>query len=246
MLGISVALPEEKNTLGKTKKYSGKIDQLSDQSLIVVSGTGPENAREAALLLLDHGITALVSWGCAAALDDALQPGDLIIPEQLKSTSGERYLADPPWHNRLVTHLSSKIKVHNEAIIQSEGLVTTASEKSRLFYSEKAIAVDMESFALAQLASETKLPFLSVRAIADPASMPLPQSVIQAINPQGGIALSVVLKNLAGKPSEITTLIQLGLHFHAAQKTLKRVRKLAPTLYFPPEVSTPEPARSNL
>jgi len=237
VLGIIVALPEEKNTLGKAKEYSREIVQLSDQSLIAVSGAGPENARKAAMLLLDQGITALLSWGCAAALDGALQPGDLIIPERLQSTSGEWHSTDPSWHNRLVEHLSSHIKVHDGAIVESERLVTTASEKFRLFHSEKAIAVDMESFALARLANETKLPFLSIRAIADPASMPLPQSVIHAMNSKGSVELSVLLKNLVRKPSEVTALIRLGLHFRAAQRTLKHVRRLAPTLCCPQEAS---------
>ena len=79
----------------------------------------------------------------------------------------------------------------------------------------------MESIAIAQIARQHNVPFLAIRAIADPVDMSLPQTVIQALNSEGDVVLSRLLSYLARHPSELTRLVKLGRHFNAAQKTLK-------------------------
>ena len=50
---------------------------------ISLSGTGPNNASDAAQKLISHGADRLISWGCAGALSTQLKPGHLIIATQL-------------------------------------------------------------------------------------------------------------------------------------------------------------------
>ena len=83
----------------------------------------------------------------------------------------------------------------------------------------------MESFAIAKVAQAHSLPFLPVRAIADPRTMDLPKAVSHGLNDQGEVELSKLLLYLLWHPTELPGLIALGLHFSAAQKTLKEVAK---------------------
>jgi adenosylhomocysteine nucleosidase len=64
---------------------------------------------------------------------------------------------------------------------------------------------------------------VAIRAIADPASMNLPNAISHSLNNNGQVVLARLLKYLISHPWEIPSLIKLGLHFNAAQKTLKTV-----------------------
>ena len=83
----------------------------------------------------------------------------------------------------------------------------------------------MESIAIAKVAHKYDLPFVAVRAIADPLSKDLPKAVSHALNDQGEIVIGKLLSFLLLHPGELPSLIKLGLHFQAAKKTLKLVAK---------------------
>ena len=81
----------------------------------------------------------------------------------------------------------------------------------------------MESAAVAKVAKLHGLPFLAIRAIADPLDMDLPKAVSHALGAEGEVILSKLLLYLLLHPSELPGLLKLGLHFNAARKSLKRV-----------------------
>jgi hypothetical protein len=83
----------------------------------------------------------------------------------------------------------------------------------------------MESVAIAKVAKAHALPFLAIRAIADPVTMDLPVAVSHAFNQQGDVELGKLLRFLLTHPLELKGLITLGQHFSAAKKTLSFVAK---------------------
>lgn len=192
-----------------------------------VSGAGPKAAEKGAYKLLDDGVSALVSWGCCAALDPTLKPGDLILPDRLIAEDGSVFIADPQWIEAIKQTLSGEIKVHAGSLLESSRIITQASEKKQLFQSTQAVALDMESAALARVAKATLTPFIAIRVIVDPASMDLADSVLIAMDERGEVDALKVLTHALKHPKELLSLPLLGLHFNRAMKTLKDVAKQA-------------------
>jgi len=115
------------------------------------------------------------------------------------------------------------MKVTTGRLTESIGIVSSSREKQQLQLITEAVALDMESIAIAKTAKHKALPFLAIRAIVDPANMDLPRAVSYAANEDGDISLTRLLLFLALHPAELPGLIRLGLYFNAAKNTLKRV-----------------------
>jgi adenosylhomocysteine nucleosidase len=226
VLGIIVSLPWELRSLTREKIEVGECRAIADNTLVAVSGMGAERAYTAGSVLVSKGITALLSWGCAAALDDGLNAGMLLLPEQIIGASGEIYHADAEWHNRLYQTLQSKVRVRTDALVESNTIVKTSAEKRALAKRAQAAATDMESAAQARLAEKSRLRFVAIRAIVDTTSTEIPSSVFQALGAQGHVNLWKLLTNACLRPADWIMILQLGIQFNGAQRTLKKTRKL--------------------
>lgn len=225
--GIIVALPNEISSLSNKKIPKGDCAFINNTTLLACSGTGPKNAAKASQLLIDKGAERLISWGCATALKSGLQPGDLVVPQILISeeqTTTSRLHINSVWLENILTHLSA-LSPHTGSLAESNHMVTKSLEKELIYKQTKAIALDMESIAIAQIASQNNCPVLVIRCIADPANMDLPKAVSYAHNAQGDIILTKLLYFLLSHPNELPSLIKLGLHFNAAKNKLKLVAK---------------------
>jgi len=128
-------------------------------------------------------------------------------------------------------------------LLESPHFVPGPPEKRELGAATGAIAVDMESAAIAAVAAAHGLPFLAVRTIADPLSMRLPEAVTVALNPRGDVRLGTLLSHVLQNPPEMFELVRLGRAFGAAVTTLRRVRRLsgADCCFASPGVEVPRP-----
>lgn len=221
-LGIVVALSEELSTLSSARLARGEVLSIHPSVKVCLSGAGHNNACSAAQTLINQGATKLISWGCAAALDPQLKPGDLIIADQVITPNGT--IASPhAWINDIQALLPEQLAVSHAKLASHFGLISSSSDKIRLNAETSAAALDMESAGVATTAQEANLAFIAIRAIADPSAMSLPNAISKALNPDGEVELSVLLKHIIVHPLEIFALIKLGLHFQAARKTLTKV-----------------------
>jgi adenosylhomocysteine nucleosidase len=226
MLGIVVSLPRELKGLTRQRIPVGTWRAITNNTLVALSGMGAERAHRAGAVLVSQGAKALLSWGCAAALDDRISPGCLIIPERIIGASGEIHKVDTEWHQRLCKTLEHEHPVHTEALVESDAIMKTAAEKRALAKRTQAAATDMESAAQARLAQEHKLPFVALRAIVDTVSTDIPENVLKALDPQGNVSVWKLLASSCLAPADWMKLVQLGIQFSAAQRTLKKTRKL--------------------
>jgi adenosylhomocysteine nucleosidase len=224
--GIVVALPEELTTLTSKKIDKGRCHFLGDKLLIAYSGAGFPNAQSAAELLVNEGATQLISWGCAAALSASLKPGDLILADELIDAEGCRdakFCVSTDWHNYTKDMLMPFVGVHTGRLAESRSIVSSSTKKKQLHSTTDAVALDMESIAIARVAWDHALPFLAIRVIADPVDMNLPPAVNYSLNDRGEVVLGKLLLFLFLHPAELPGLIKLGLYFNAAKKTLKSI-----------------------
>jgi adenosylhomocysteine nucleosidase len=228
IIGIVVALPEELTTLTDKHVGKGHCVFIAKQILVVYSGAGYQNAHAAAELLIAKGATHLVSWGCAAGLAKYLKAGDLVLPDTVIDGDNARIAVNTEWQKHCIQLLSISREVHTGSLLTTEQLVTSSKDKKQLNLKTGAVALDMESAAIAKVAQQRGLSFLVVRAIADSVNANLPQAVTHALNAQGDIELKKLVLFLALHPYELSGLIKLGLHFRAAKKTLQQVATQLP------------------
>jgi len=222
--GIIIALADEVSSLTSKKVNKGDCIFINEHTLLCCSGAGPKNAATASQLLIDRGAERLISWGCAAALAPQLKPGDLVLPEQLYSESKQQLAIDSGWLIHIKQSLSA-LKPNSGALAESSVIVAESAEKKKIYQQSKAVALDMESIAVAKIAKQQNMPVMVIRCIADPVDMSLPKAVSYALNKQGDVVLSKLLWFLLTHPFELPGLIKLGLHFNAAKNKLKLVAK---------------------
>ncbi|WP_262967142.1 phosphorylase family protein [Methylobacter psychrophilus] len=228
--GIVVALPEELATLTSKKISKGHCLFIADKLLVAYSGTGPINAGLAAELLAAKGAGRLISWGCAAALSASLKPGDLILADKLIDAGNCEMAVNTDWHSEIKNRLAKFMVIHSGALVESISIVSSSTDKKQLHSITGAVALDMESIAIAKVASQHALPFITIRAIVDPVIMNLPLAINYSLNNSGDIMLGKLLLFLLLHPAELPGLIKLGLHFNAAKKTLKLVASYMGTI----------------
>jgi len=230
-LGVVAALPGEGRCLAGRPVSLNYIHDLSGGTLLTLSGVGPDRARRAAEALLEKGCTALLSWGCAGGLADQVRPGHLLLPEIIKSAEGSEYNVDSMWHGRLVKGLSSRFATHEGTLVAAGKMLSTSSDKKGLHMKTGAIGVDMESAAIAALATETGVPFAVIRAVADDAASGIPACVGNSMDSGGQVLMSRLMACLALRPWQWPTLVRLGRQFSKAKVTLSSVaRRLGPGL----------------
>jgi adenosylhomocysteine nucleosidase len=232
--GIIAALPAEGRCLTKQNLYPGGNAYLSGSLYLQLSGIGPERARRAAEILLSAGAKALISWGVAGGLAPHLKSGTLLLPEQVQLIRGEEYHPDSRWRQRIMNRLDAKLPFSSAALCHTETILSSPEEKNHLYYQTQCAAVDMESAAVAKAAAHAGVPFLIIRAVADPAQTALPASALRALNAEGRLQWFTLLANLFKHPKDILSLWQLAEHFRAASATLQAVvTYVGPTLLAP-------------
>ncbi|HUF72012.1 MAG TPA: phosphorylase [Gammaproteobacteria bacterium] len=191
---------------------------------IYVSGPGGDRARAASREAIEAGAQALIAFGLAGGLVPAATPGTLVLPVSIRSEAGE-WRVDVPWHDRLTRVLAPRHRVIEGAIFSSPEVVTTRDAKAALAARTGAVAVDMESAAIASAAAEAGLPFVAVRAIADGPEDALPDNVAALVTLDGRTRYSGLLGYLAA-PRRLRLLIQLARRSRRARSELERVARV--------------------
>lgn len=221
--GILVALPEELLTLTKSTLKQGECTTVAKNLLVSLSGSGNENAKIATQSLIAKGASRLISWGCAGALAPHLKAGDLVIPTSILTDNHTLLATQANWSKQIINTLESSIKCYNGVLFASSTIITLARDKAEQYQQTGALAVDMESGALAHIAQQENIPFVAIRSIADPANLNLPGAISHAMTAKGVISIPNLMLYLCSHPAEIPRLIRLGLHFNTASKSLKIV-----------------------
>jgi adenosylhomocysteine nucleosidase len=187
-------------------------------SNILCSGGRPEIAANQAHALIAAGANTLMSFGVAGGLSSKLRPGSLVIADQV-ITEYDRYPA--------LSTCASVLKAHVGAVYGSWSIVASATEKREIRQRTGALAVDMESGPVARVAMEAGVPFIALRAIADPSGHGLPLAALLALDEQGRPNLSAVFWSILTNPGQIPDLIRTG---NETRKALKRLRGAADRL----------------
>jgi len=226
VLGIIIPLPAECQSLYRHRVQIGTTFLLRPSIAVKISGMGPQRAVTAAQALQKEGASAILNWGCAAALADNLMPGQLLLPETLITRERDALKVDETWRKRIQNTLAGSFTCRSEPLAASDEILATPAAKRELHAATGAAAADMESTALARWAEAQKIPFVALRAIADHTESRIPEAVLTATDDTGGIALPRLLNHLLRHPTQIFALLALGRQFSAARTSLTAAGKL--------------------
>jgi adenosylhomocysteine nucleosidase len=227
--GILTALPAEARTLlGRQRSRGLPLETVlpCGPHRLLVCGMGLDPAAAGAQALLRAGARSLVSWGCAGAIDPALRPGTLVLPARVIAESGT-YETDAGWRGRIATAVGGREPVDAGPLLSSRTVLLDRRSRQQARERSGASAIDMESAAVAAAAQAAGVPFLAVRAIADPATHDLPAFLPAITDAYGRPRLGRLARELLREPSALPGLLRLQRAFGRALATLRRVAAVA-------------------
>ena len=186
-IGLIVALSKEltlfanmitdfsEQTFGGNRFLCGKY---ADKDIVAtVSGMGKVNAALSAAFLINHfKVDMILNIGVSGGLDSTLNIGDFVLGEDIvyhDVWSGEGYpygqVQDMPLYYHSASDLAEKCPPYRRGLLCcGDKFITSETELNAIKASfPKALAVDMESAAIAQTCYIQQIPFLCVRQISD-------------------------------------------------------------------------------
>jgi adenosylhomocysteine nucleosidase len=221
-VAVIAALALERVGLDATPRGAVLID-------VHQSGPGPARARAAARAAVAAGAKALVAWGLAGGLVASVRPGDVVLPERGLARGEAGWRAHQRWHAALERALGATFNVHTGPLVSVTEVLASPLAKRVAAESCGAVAVDMESAAVAAVASDAGIPYVALRIVADGSTDSLPDDISKWIDASGRRRLRPLLGTVVA-PAQWPTLLRLASRQRAARRTLEAVaQRLVPS-----------------
>jgi adenosylhomocysteine nucleosidase len=213
-IGIACALPIEIGAFldrcERVRKYSGgdftfRGGVYGDIRIAIVqTGVGFERARRATQAIVDaHTPKWILSCGFSGALLPEMAVGNIVLANSIVDTHGHEFSFD------LGMPEDRDKGLYVGRFVTADGIVRTVEDKRALHEEHAAIAVDMESLAVAQVCRDTKTRFMSVRAISDDMSADLPPEVLSVLGSTGTQRLGAALGAVWKRPGSVKDMWNL-------------------------------------
>jgi hopanoid-associated phosphorylase len=207
----------------------------SGPGVVVVCGGNRDRFVDELTRAASAGCRGIISFGIAGGLSSALRPGALVVASEVIS-NGQRIATTPRWSQAILRFHPDAI---HAPIAGSDALITLSSAKFALGANTDAVAVDMESHVAGRVAAAHGLPFVAIRAVADPVHRTLPQAAFGAVSDDGHTDVRAVVRSLAREPRQFVGLMRLGLDARRAQSALRDSRRLLGEFFSLPELGEP-------
>jgi adenosylhomocysteine nucleosidase len=140
-----------------------------------ISGAGGGAAAKATSAVIDgHLPHWVISAGFAGSLVETLAPLDILLADSLVDRAGHQLTVDIQYdaHQR-----PQAPRIVTGRLLSVDRIVRTAEEKRQLFEEYGAMAVEMESYAVAMECERRQMRFLAVRVVSDGVDAQLPEDV---------------------------------------------------------------------
>ena len=213
--------------------------------LVTFAAAGsPERAQARALgWIADGRVRALMSFGLCGGLDPSVAPGTVLVAHRIVLPEGRSLQFDARWAQAIAARIPDARIV---PLLGADAAATTVAEKSALFARHAVPALDMESRGVAEAAHEAGVPFVALRAVADPAERSLPPVAVDAINAHGRLRPFRVLLGLLRRPRDIGALFALATDARRAYQALAGAKTGVFAHELVPHAAIPAPAPARL
>lgn len=205
--------------------------------VVITGGIGPRRTRQVVEDFRQTPFSAVLSVGCAGALQPDLCSGQLVLAPDIRmfAADSESQLDCFPVHPDFLAQARSvasqaSILLAEGPLFTSRRVLLTMEEKKQQGARTEAIAVEMESGVHAAFAQTRQLPFLALRVILDPVGMSLP--AIKGLTTQeGNVRPLKALSYVVTQPRSLPLLLELRrVRAMAAQTITTLCRALLPVL----------------
>lgn len=225
--GVVVAMASEARALAGRTVAPLSFFPVGEFGLGYLAGIGPERAKHGANALVAQGVGALMSWGIAGGLHASVPAGHVLLPQAVLGADRQSFASNAHWRRALVVEFEGICDFADGLLIQSDVLVAAPAAKHALHRRSGALAVDMESCAIAHAAFAAELPFLAVRVVADECDDEVPGIVVGLNDPWGRVRPLRLLRRLLAGPQRLGDLLTLRRSF---DQGCKRLTAIAPGL----------------
>lgn len=235
MIAVIAAMEQEaKSIFPKAEKsdldgYPILKGNLTDgrEYICIIAGVGPMNAAKGALEACKLSPEMILSIGVSGGLAPGVKAGEMIAGNKIHSgipgidpwTETEK---DRSARERI---LPDSIKYSSGSLMGVAKPVMDTEEKQKLFADSGALAVDMESLAVAGIVSGHQTPFGVIRAVSDCSECSLPKVILKSLDESGNTRIAPILVAMLKKPSLLFRLIRLGKDYNKALKNLGKIFK---------------------
>ncbi len=175
---------------------------------VIQGGPGRAAAAQATEWLIDgHRPRWVISAGFAGGLIDELAHAHFLLANEAVDPAGTRFSID--------VHLSQQQRaahpeLHVGRLLTVDQVVTTEATKRQLAAEHHAVAVDMETVAVAEVCSRRHTRLLSVRIISDAVTDELPPGIGKLLKQRTTAGkLGAALANVFSSPSRLRDLWKL-------------------------------------
>ncbi len=178
------------------------------QVALILSGAGrPAAAKATEALITGHRPGWVLAAGLAGGLNPKLHRGDILLADHLVDTAGNQLALD------LKLDLAALCRTpgaHVGRLLTADSVVRRPDEKCPLGRLHDAMAVDMESFAVAEVCRRHQVRFLAVRVINDAVDDELPPDVENLLAQKTGPArLGAAVGAVWRRPASFKDIYQL-------------------------------------
>lgn len=210
--------------IGRYKTCSGIAS--GHDMVAIESGMGFDNAAEATeTLIREVHPEIIISAGFCGGIEPDLGVGDLVVATQLFVVSGDAVKEVPvdiadAGHNFIVRQSMPAQRVFGGAFISTPVIMEKARIAAMLSTDVPHPVVEMESAAIALIATENGIPFVGIRSVSDPADEELSFSLDEFCDDQKRIRIPLVLLSIMRKPGIIPQLLRLARNSRIAGASL--------------------------
>jgi adenosylhomocysteine nucleosidase len=187
--------------------FVAQLGQLAGRKLALFeSGAGASRAAAATEALIEtHRPRWVISAGFAGGLIPSLKRHDIVMADSVENAAGRCLGIDLK-----IDPATLPPGVHVGRILSVDRIARLPSEKESLGRRHEALAVDLESFAVAEVCRRRAVRFLGVRIIIDTMDEQLPVD-IQHLTDQTTSAsrLGAALGSVCRRPSSLKDMLQL-------------------------------------
>jgi len=196
-----------------TRQEAGLLKRHAVQ--VIAGGSDPDRLRQA-LTEQAKDAAGLISYGTCGAMDRSLALGTMVIGKRL--TGAFHAKCDERW----VAALQGLLPQARVGTVHADGdLLSQAHDKAERGWADAAMAVDMESHIVAEVAAHLDLPFAILRCVSDVAEAALPPAVQVMTGPGGELALGAVARSLWAQPGQVGAFVRTIAGFAKAFRLLK-------------------------
>tara|TARA_Y100001934_G_C12380335_1_gene792000 strand:+ start:5546 stop:6325 length:780 start_codon:yes stop_codon:yes gene_type:complete len=206
----------------------------SEIPVIILSGSGAPRASHATKWAIENfSPEGIISFGVCAATKELIRSGDIVIASDVIELEGpplewsmeiEKDALEPDRKMLLASRAAVEISgldYHQGTIATIPQIVTGESIKHWLGQTINSTAIDTESYAIASISHQSKIPWLAISAVVDDVHFNTPSTARRIGIGPNERGVKTYLRHVTNTPRDLLAIIQFNRYKNRADASLE-------------------------